>query len=62
MKLFPPGSVGGPCLTPCRHEECLWKRALARKVCNLCSKPIGFDREFRIDKTADDIQHINCPT
>ncbi len=62
MKLSPPGSVGGPCLEPCRHEQCVWKRALARKLCKRCSRPVGYDLGLEWDDETDDVRHITCPT
>jgi hypothetical protein len=51
--LRPPGHAHGPCLNEaCGHVDCEGTREDAARVCPLCGKPIGYDRQITSDHAA----------
>lgn len=50
VMISPPGSEFGPCLTQdkpcCTHIDCAQLRAQAESLCTICSKPVGYERQF----------------
>ena len=53
-----PGSVAGPCSSPCGHRDCASVRADAASPCVHCRKPIGYGvRFYRVDLG---LAHARC--
>lgn len=41
-----PGTELGPCKGRCHHRDCKASREQAAQVCSLCSKRIGYNRNW----------------
>lgn len=56
-----PGTVHGPCSGECDHDACHDKRATARKLCAVCTRPLGWDTAI-IDDDPSRAAHAKCMT
>jgi len=53
-----PGKQYGPCEGHCAHLDCAHSRSDAATACNLCGKPIGYEKRFY--REGDVLSHADC--
>lgn len=58
IKISKPGTEFGPCETICIHTDCAQSRKDADANCILCSKKIGYERQFYREE--EKYQHFAC--
>ena len=57
--LSPPGTIYGPCNYPCVHKDCAATRSMAKSLCRICGKPIGYGTRYYSEQ-GDTLVHANC--
>lgn len=56
-----PGTVFGPCETPCQHRDCAVTRSMAAALCTTCNEPIGYEARFYLDDAdSQRLHHAVC--
>lgn len=55
-----PGTEFGPCAEACAHRDCNVTRADAAKLCNVCTKPIGYNTLFFQEDGWKKLTHARC--
>jgi len=61
MKVFAPGSGGGPCNYPCGHLDCHTLIQMAAGLCVCCNQPAGYETEFIVMHDGRLLHLNNCP-
>ncbi len=56
-KIAAPGTEEGPCKS-CGHIKCNELRKIARSICQICKKPIGYEKPFR--EFEERFFHVEC--
>lgn len=57
--LSKPGTLYGPCNSPCAHKDCAVTRSMAKSKCRICGKPIGYDTRY-YSEPGDILVHAVC--
>jgi hypothetical protein len=55
-----PGTEYGPCVGVCQHIDCAETRKQAETLCDLCSEPIGYGRQFFQRDAWTVLTHARC--
>ena len=62
-RLDEPGTKYGPCEDRCHHSDCAETRRMAKVLCGICGKPIGYNTDFyKADGDTDytKLEHAEC--
>ncbi len=61
MRIFAPGTLGGPCNGECHHFDCYLLIQTAAKLCVCCNRPAGFETEFTAMHDGRVVHTYHCP-
>lgn len=48
------------CIGNCNHKDCQSNRDMAKILCDVCKKPIGFDTRFYQENNYEQLIHAKC--
>lgn len=55
-----PGTEFGPCVLGCAHKDCADSRRIAQSKCEICKKPIGYDKRYYQSENWTVFGHAVC--